>query len=180
MNKGFTLIELLVVVLIIGILASIALPQYTKAVERARIAEAVQVLGDLSTAENLYRMQTGRYATSKARLDTGDIVVSLPSSTWLLNEEDFGDPSNAALTLSRQGGMYDGASLTVELFEDGSIEKTCDDNGHEGFCVLAASFGYEVADESGDGTGGERDYLDETPPTGGGGSGGGSGGFHLS
>ena len=36
MKKGFTLIELMVTVLIVGILASVALPQYRKAIERAR------------------------------------------------------------------------------------------------------------------------------------------------
>ena len=51
--------------LIIGILAAIALPQYTKAVEKSRAAEAMQVLGDLATAESLYYMANGNYTDVK-------------------------------------------------------------------------------------------------------------------
>ena len=59
MKKAFTLIELLVVVLIIGILAAIALPQYEKAVERSRASEAELVLRSLRDAQARCILQNG-------------------------------------------------------------------------------------------------------------------------
>ncbi len=68
-KEGFTLIELLVVVLIIGILASIAVPQYQKAVERSRAAEAIVLLRSARTAVQEYLLvHTAQDLTSFSEL----------------------------------------------------------------------------------------------------------------
>ena len=71
--RGFTLIELLVVVLIIGILASVALPEYNKAVEKSRAAEAINVVRAIKVANEAYFMANGSYSN-----DLNDLDIQIP------------------------------------------------------------------------------------------------------
>jgi prepilin-type N-terminal cleavage/methylation domain-containing protein len=72
-NKGFTLIELLVVVLIIGILASIAVPQYFRIVEKGRVSEALNYVSAVKGAQERYLMRNQTYSTSLTALDLGAV-----------------------------------------------------------------------------------------------------------
>jgi len=68
-KKAFTLIELLVVVLIIGILAAVAVPQYKKAVVKSRLANMKQIMSAVKTAEEAYYLTNGTYTEQWAELD---------------------------------------------------------------------------------------------------------------
>ena len=68
-SAGFTLIELLVVVLIIGILAGVALPQYQKAVAKARYTQMITAGKSLKDAMEVYYMANGDYPMYWSDLD---------------------------------------------------------------------------------------------------------------
>ena len=147
-KKGFTLIELLVVVLIIGILAAVALPQYFKAVEKSRATEALSVMGSVAAAMERARLvsSTNVYPTTLSTLDIEFSDVSgspVTGSSWNTNNFLISvsgtSTAEGLVTASRTGSS--GYTLT-RYYYTGKV--TCDDdNGGDGASTsgICASLG---------------------------------------
>jgi prepilin-type N-terminal cleavage/methylation domain-containing protein len=100
-KNGFTLIELLVVVLIIGILATIALPHYLRAVQISKVKRVLPVLKAVSDANQMHYLTNGKYAdkfedleirllsTSVSNHDEGQhlIIQGIPGKLSLINTQ---------------------------------------------------------------------------------------------
>ncbi len=83
-KQAFTLIELLVVVLIIGILAVVALPQYQVAVAKSRLSQAFVLAKSIKDAEEAYYLANGEYTTD---LDT--LGIDVGNYTTVTNVTNF-------------------------------------------------------------------------------------------
>ena len=80
-GSGFTLIELLVVVLIIGILAAVALPQYQRTVDKAAISCIMPVLKTLTDAQTAAALAQGGYPSGYFTFDELDVDIAVPNDS---------------------------------------------------------------------------------------------------
>ena len=146
MKKGFTLIELLVVVLIIGILAAVALPQYTKAVEKSRTAEAVTLLGDVMTGYRLYMLgkpgKCGALADLDIELPSTDNTLGKTKNFVIAAASTNSDTSDECGATAYRSGAANPYTLLFKVNKStGAITRECYDGGASAADTTAANKG---------------------------------------
>lgn len=154
-KKGFTLIEMLIVVLIIGILAVFAVPQYVNTLERSRYSEAAEHLRSIYSAEHKYALDHDRYAEkfddlyldfSNVALERSEDDSTITVHNYEITLENANDDIPLAKAIRKKGGnsiygiyknlktgdmlcedMLATDNVTCDMFVIGNTVKSCED-----------------------------------------------------
>ena len=132
-KRGFTLIELLVVVLIIGILAAVAVPQYQLAVDKARYSELMALTKHIKTEQELYYLANGQYAT-----DCEELGMDAPTNTKLSNNRFEENSNQFSLRCNYQLGSERASGITTRFGGTVAYEMVFDHTENRGHIICFA------------------------------------------
>ena len=122
MKKGFTLIEMLIVVLIIGILAAIALPQYQLARDKAKFSSIMDLTNSIAATEQRYYLASSVFTTNPKMLDINFGNATLGTDaiyySWGYCYLNSGNTGGCLLST---GGL----NTTIYLFVNSWKERRC-------------------------------------------------------
>ncbi|MDD4893897.1 MAG: type IV pilin-like G/H family protein [Candidatus Omnitrophica bacterium] len=130
-KKAFTLLELIVVIIIIGILATVGLSQYSRIIERVRGAEAKAILGAIRSGQSTYYLQYGSYASV-----ISDLGLTVPTSCTSTNYFSYNiildDPRSEGrrCTIGGKSPNWTGTFYCMVIWYDGRFQENgCDGGG---------------------------------------------------
>jgi len=148
MKKGFTMIELIIVIIVIGILAGLALPQYTKMIERGQMTRAKSALDMIRKAEGInftnnseyMAVDVGGWTDSELTKDVAELAALDGDSDWSYKVELGASTGTFIATATRLKGVYKDTCF-VQIDNTGKIYDydTAIREGNAGSCPAAVA-----------------------------------------